>query len=514
MSLLSQLVSIVAKRRQREIKHVLNYPHELMEEKLSSILRRHRDTAFGKQYGFESISSADQYSEKVPLMDHVSLAPYLDMVYRRPNGGILTADPVIWYLQSSGTTGHPKRLPITESSVKDLAAGSSQSWMAFMSAKPENAKVVEGTMITFGAPALIDYIGDIPVGYGTGVLTQRQNRLFQRLIKPGEEIFNILDMEDKMKAYARLMATENVTGLGGITTLSLALVRRMQKMYGPWLLDELKGTAHEKRIRAALSDDGHLDVEQLWPNLKLFFAVGIDTDPYREWISKTFPHVTIWETYGGSEGFYAGQLLPEPGVQLAAHLNYFEFIPESESSKTDPEVIPLADVKKGNRYEIVITNIGGYYRYRVGDLVTFTSTDPYTIRNIGRKGKVVNLSGEKITDAHVSRAMSDACKRTGAEIVDYTMVGILTDGMPHYTLAAMFRNEAVDPVEFLAVFEEAMMVSNNEYRIVREMGALGPTIMKRMKLPYSESVIRKSHIQAKPITLTTNPEVLAECETS
>ncbi len=514
MSLLSKVVSMVAKRKQRQIERVLNFPEEMTEEKLDAILKRHKNTVFGRKYGFDRLTTAERYSNEVPLMNHGSLKPYLNMVYKEPAGGVLTADPVIWYLQSSGTTGHPKKLPITEASVKDLASGSSLSWMAFLGLEPENAKVVDGAMITFGAPALIDYIGEIPVGYGTGVLTQRQNRLFQRLIKPGAEVFNILDMEDKMKAYAKLMATENVTGLGGITTLTLALVRRMQSMYGPWLLDELKGSKHEKRIRNALDDDGHLDVEQLWPNLRLFFTAGINTDPYREWITKTFPNITIWESYGGSEGFYAGQLLPEPGVQLATHLNYFEFIPESQILEVDPDVIPLSDVKKGHRYEIVVTNNGGYYRFRVGDMMTFTNTDPYTVRHIGRKGKVVNLSGEKITDAHVTNAMNETCRKTGAEVVDYTLVGMIAEGVPHYTLAAMFRSDNVDAVEFIRVFEEEIMTSNNEFRIVREMGALGPTTMRKMIAPYSEAVIRKSLIQAKPITLTTNQEVLAECETS
>ncbi|MHA2210481.1 MAG: GH3 family domain-containing protein [Candidatus Thorarchaeota archaeon] len=510
MSILSRLVSLVVKRRAKQIELVLENELELMEEKLASILKRHEGTYFGRRHGFGTISSSAAYSDKVPLMDYTSLEPYLEMVYQDPNAGVLTADPVIWYLRSSGTTGHPKKLPITEASCKDLAAGSSLSWMGYMNADPENVKVVDGTLITFGAPAVIDHIGDIPVGYGTGVLTQRQNKLFQRLIKPGPEVYNIMNIEDKMKEYARLMVTADVTGLGGITTLSLAQVRRMQQDYGPWLLDEMRGTKHERRIRDALDDNGQLDVAALWPDLRLFFAVGIDTDPYREWISKTFPGITVWETYGGSEGFYAGQLLPEPGVQLATYLNYFEFIPESQVNEVEPEVIPLVEVKKGNRYEIVVTNIGGYYRYRIGDMVTVTNTDPYTVRHIGRKGSVVNLAGEKLSDSHVANAMKKACEQTGVEVIDYSLVGRVKDGIPQYVLATMFRNENTDAVDFITRFEDAIMDSNYEFRHSREMGALGPTVIRLMKTSYFDSLVQQSpHGQVKPVHLSTNEELLA-----
>jgi hypothetical protein len=512
MGILKHLVAKYAKRKLKEIEYVLNHQIELSEQKLNEILKRHETTVIGRKYDFGSIRNEEEYRSRVPLMDSQSIQPYLEMIYENPNGAVLTSDPVIWYLQSSGTTGKPKRLPITKRGVKDLAKGSSLSWMAFMNAQPENPQVIEGTMVTFGAPAIFDEINGIPVGYGTGVLTQMQNKLFQKLITPGVDVFNIIDIEEKMRAYALHCASNNVTGLGGITTLCLALVRRMQEQYGPWLFEVLRGTKHGSRINAAMDSEGHLDVSQLWPELRLFFTAGINTDPYRSWITKTFPKVTIWESWGGSEGFYGGQLLPSPGVQLATFVNYFEFIPEHEVHKPQANTISLSDIKKGNRYEVIITNIGGYYRYRIGDMVTFTDTDPYTVRFIGRKGKVVNLSGEKLSDAHVDNALADACRRTGIELVDCTVVGHIEEGLPHYTIAALFRDTYVDVIEFIGAFEDSLMKSNNEFKIVREVGALGATTLMRMNKSLFEDAVKASPMQAKPISLTTDISVLTDCE--
>jgi hypothetical protein len=507
-----KLVSIMAKRKASEIERVLNNPVEVSEEKLMSILSRHQDTVYGRKHGFDLIRNPRQFSERVPLCDYETLAPYLEKVHQNPEGAVLTKDPVIWYLQSSGSSGSQKRLPVTAAGSKDLSAGTMLTWFAWMNQDPKHTKLFDGHIVTMGAPAVVDHIGEIPVGYATGAMIRRLNPLFKRLMKPGEDVFNILDIEAKMRAYAKVLVEANVTGLQGITTLTLSLVRRMQNEYGLWLLDEYKGTRHESRLRDALDSDGTLDIQALWPNLTLFTLMGIDCSPYREWISRTLPEASMLEMYGASEGYLGGQLIPEDGVQPLVHVNWFEFIPEDEIEKEEPTVLPLADVKKGNRYEVLITNNFGFYRYRLGDMVTFTTTDPYTMTQIGLKGQVVNLAGEKVSDKHITTAMTEACRKTGAELTDYSVVGVVSDGLPYYTIAAMFQNEGIDAVEFVHAFEDALGESNYEFTHSREVGALAATILMRMTRSVFEEKVKSTHVQAKPDPLTTNIEVLAACE--
>ncbi len=512
MSIMRKLVSVMAKRKASEIERVLNHPIEVSEEKLMSILSRHQDTVYGRRHRFDLIRNPEQFSERVPLCDYENLAPYLEKVHQNPDGAILTKDPVIWYLQSSGSSGKQKRLPVTAAGSKDLSAGTMLTWFAWMNSDPRNTKLFDGAIVTMGAPAVVDHIGEVPVGYATGAMIRRLNPIFKRLMKPGEDVFNIMDIEAKMRAYAKLLVTANVTGLQGITTLTLSLVRRMQNEYGPWLLDEFRGTKYEARVRDALDDTGRLDVESLWPNLTMFTLMGIDCNPYKEWISKTLPQASMLEMYGASEGYLGGQIIEGAGVQPLAHVNYFEFIPENEIESEDPTVIPLSEVKSGSRYEILITNNFGYYRYRIGDMVTFSSTDPYTMVQIGRKGRIVNLAGEKLSDKHITTAISEACRRTSAELTDYSVVGVVEDGLPYYAIAAMFQNEDVNPVEFVHAFEDAMGAINYEFTHSRETGGLAPTILARMTKSIFEDKVKATHVQAKPDPLTTNVDVLAACE--
>ena len=512
MSLLKHIVSLYAKKKARHVDYILSHPIEVMEKTLMKILAHQEQTQIGRELGFDLIRNTEEFSERIPLSNYYTMKPYLEATYENPNGSILTKEPVFWYLTTSGSSGVPKHLPVTEALAKTYTKGSMQILLPFMNAHPDNPKVFDGKFVVFAAAAQTGEINGVPLGYATGAFSRRAIGILKRLMKPGEDVFNLSDMEEKMRAYARVMATENVTAIQGITTLSLALVRRMQNEYAPWLLDEFKGTIHEKRMRDALNDDGSIDVSELWPNLRLFFCGGIDTDPYREWIRKTLPNTTIWEAYGGTEGVYGGQTMVEPGVQLFPNTNYLEFIPENESEKPNPTVIPLSDVKKGFRYEMVITNIGGYYRYRLGDMMTFTSTNPYTVRMIGRTGKVSSLCGEKLSDVHISKAITTACLKTGAELMDYTAIAHIENGVPHYTIAGMFRDESFDKMEFIDSFEDALKASNGEFKVVSETKALGRTQLVRMKRSFFESYVESSHIQAKPVTLTRDTSILAECE--
>ncbi len=508
MGLLSRLVPLIAKKQAKLIEEILNNPISLTESKLMSILERHSHTMFGKDNNFAKIRTLEQFSETVPLHDYTTMKPYWDQIYANPREPIITADPVIWYVQSSGTSGKPKALPISMAGISDFKGATSLLLPSFINMEKGNERVLDGTMLNFAAPARFGEINGVPLGYMTGISNSLiVSRISKKMVKPGDDIINMTDISEKLWAYAKYAVKENVTGLSGITTLSIAFIRRMQCEYGPSLLEEFKGTKYEARIRGALGDDGIIDLDSLWPNMKFFSASGIDSDPYRPWLKKTLPRAHIRETYAGSEGAYGISLLPhnDNGIQLLPHINYFEFIPEAEIDKESPSVIPLSEVKKGHRYEIVVTNLLGYTRYRIGDLLTFIDTNPYSVHRIGRKGRTVNLSGEKLTDAHVTEGISLATRKTGAQLLDYTVVGSIKEGQAHYDIALFLQND-IDMNEFGRVFDEAIGAINAEFQYVREFGSLGPTIVTKMKVPHTESIIEHSHIQAKAQPLTSAAE--------
>lgn len=504
MAIMSKLVPILAKRKAKVIENILNNPISLTETKLKSILERHSNTAFGKDHGYESIKTPEQFSEQVPLFDYYSMSPYFERVKQNPTGNVITADPVIWYVQSSGSTGKPKALPISKAGMDDYTAGSSLLMWTYVNAAKEHAKLFDGTLLTFAAPAVLGDINGVPLGYMTGISREMiANKLLKALVKPGEDVFNMTDINEKLWAYACYATMHNITGLAGITTLSLSFVRKMQSEYGVRLLEHFKGTKHEKKVKDALNDDGTLNLNSLWPNLVFIGATGIDSDPYKSWIKDTLPKAFLMDNYAGSEGLYGTTLQPnvDNGIQLLPNINYFEFIPEKDINKEEPDVIPLSEVKKGHRYEMVLTNLLGYTRYRVGDMLTICDTDPYSVYRIGRKGRVLNLAGEKISDAHVNDGVAAACRETDARLSDYTVIGKIEGSRAHYTISVMLENKiCLD--DFARAFDDAVSAANGEFKHSLEFGALDPTIAIRMETSHTESIIRANHIQAKSVPLS------------
>ena len=513
---MSKLVPILAKRKAKMIDNILADPIGLTERKLESILEIHANTAFGKDHKYKSIKTPEQFSEQVPLFDYSKMNPYFERVQQTPNLPIITADPVIWYVQSSGSTGKPKALPISKAGMDDYTAGSSLLMWAYVNAAKEHAKLFDGTLLTFAAPAVLGDINGVPLGYMTGISREMiANRLLKALVKPGEDVFNMTDINEKLWAYACYAVQNNVTGLAGITTLSLSFVRKMQNEYGVRLLEHFKGTKHEKKIREALNDDGTLNLDSLWPNLVFIGATGIDSDPYKSWIKETLPKAFLMDNYAGSEGLYGTTLTPniDNGIQLLPNNNYFEFIPEKEIDKEHPKAIPLSEVKKGHRYEIVVTNMLGYTRYRIGDMLTFCETDPYSVHRIGRKGRVVNLAGEKLSDAHVNDGISAACRETDARLADYTVLGTINGSRAHYTISLMVQNE-ISLEEFARAFDDSVSAANGEFKHSLEFGALDPSIAIRMETSHTESIIMANHIQAKSVPLSMADESMMAVSSS
>ncbi len=104
-------------------------------------------------------------------------------------------------------------------------------------------------------------------------------------------------------------------------------------------------------------------------------------------------------------------------------LNYgifYEFIPEKEFLSENPKVIPLSEVEIGKNYSMVISTNSGLWRYKIGDTIKFTSTSPYRFTISGRTKHCINVFGEDLFAEHAEKAISQACRETGAILRDFT----------------------------------------------------------------------------------------------
>jgi hypothetical protein len=112
-----------------------------------------------------------------------------------------------------------------------------------------------------------------------------------------------------------------------------------------------------------------------------------------------FPGVTI-QPKGilATECFISLPLCGEDGSRLSLYSHFFEFMNTEDGS------IVTADKLREGEYEIIVTTGGGFWRYRIGDIIRVLKVfddRPPLIRFLRRNGITSDMFGEKLTDDFV-----------------------------------------------------------------------------------------------------------------
>jgi len=147
---------------------------------------------------------------------------------------------------------------------------------------------------------------------------------------------------------------------------------------------------------------------------------------------------------------------------------FYEFLPVSQLD--DPAcAIPLAQVKKGVNYALIISNSNGLWRYMIGDTVEFTSIKPYKIRITGRTKLYINAFGEEIIIDNAEKAIQAASQATGASVQDYTAGPVYMSGRgkgAHEWLIE-FSNAPDDLAAFTEILDKSLQELNSDYQAKR-----------------------------------------------
>jgi hypothetical protein len=218
---------------------------------------------------------------------------------------------------------------------------------------------------------------------------------------PSMKVSLMPNWDSKIKAILNECLSENVTSLVGVPSWMLVL------------------------LNLGLSKMNKSDIFEIWPNVEVYFHGGVSFRPYKNQYDQIFSSNPIhyYEIYNASEGFFAIQ--DQNGSEdLLLMLDYgifYEFIPVGEDEEC---IVEIQDVKLFVEYELVITTNGGLWRYRIGDVIRFTSLSPFRIQITGRTKHFINAFGEEVVVENTDRAIEEASLQTGVKIVDYTVAPI------------------------------------------------------------------------------------------
>lgn len=189
--------------------------------------------------------------------------------------------------------------------------------------------------------------------------------------------------------------------------------------------------------------------------------------------------------YISSEGLLGVNMRPatqRPGYVLVPGDTYVEFLPVDSQGLPSEGQQPLqaTEVEVGGQYEVVVTNVSGLYRYRLGDVVEvvgFFNQIPL-IDFLFRAGQMLNVHAEKLTERSFTSALQAAVAAwEGLELRDFTaaesVLGPERLDPPRYLV--FIETEGGVPTERQRqMIDEKLCEQNYVYKSFRVKNAIGP----------------------------------------
>lgn len=405
---LTPLVKPVFKQR---VKNIAKYATEA-ESIQRSVLAKLVDSASGTEWGikhkYSSISNYEQFAKSVGVQDYETLKGYIDRM-RHGEKDVLWRGRCKWYAKSSGTTNDKSKfIPVTSQGLQRAHYKGGFDVVAQYVANNPKSRIFSGKGLILGGSHASNY--NLPgslVGDLSAILIENCSPFVNMMRVPGKDIALLSDFEEKMEKIARATCNVNVTNLSGVPSWMMAVLKHM------------------------LDITGKSSVEELWPNLEVFFHGGVAFTPYREQYLQLIKKsdMKYMETYNASEGFFGIQNDPtDPAMLLMIDYDiFYEFIPFEEFDSPNPTVLPLWEVEVGKNYAMLISTSCGLWRYMIGDTVRFTSKDPYKIVITGRTKHFINAFGEELMVDNAEKGLQAACAATGAQVLEYTAAPVFMD---------------------------------------------------------------------------------------
>ena len=227
-------------------------------------------------------------------------------------------------------------------------------------------------------------------------------------------------------------------------------------------------------IRSIMSEFGNgAFIPLIWPDLSMVACVG--TAAFAPYMSKIRQHLgpdiaVDYLGYVASESTVAAQINEgEEAYMLLPYSGFFEFIPVDEGATSEvvcssagakestSEVhcstsrVPcstgestsrvsrpllMEQLEVGREYELVVTNLSGFYRYRIGDVIRvvgFHNRCPMIVFSY-RKNQLASMYGEKITESVMQNSITRLAEESGTLILEYSIYPHKDSDPGHYVV--------------------------------------------------------------------------------
>ena len=364
---------------------------------LKKLLGKNAATVYGRRYGFAGISRYEDFAARVPLTKYEDYENYISDISDGAQN-VLTAEKVLLFEPTSGSSGGKKLIPYTASLKSEFQRGI-KPWLYDIYKNVGGVKqgksywsitpVTDGKTVTKSG---------IPVGF------EEDSAYFGRLSQSLVNRIFAVDGSVKFPGSMEAFWLETSRQLLSCKSLTLASV------WNPTFMTILCGHIRDnfeilkndlplkraEKIYRGLSGN-RFDI--VFPELKILscWADSSAAADAKE-LKKLFP--TVYMQPKGllaTEYFASFPLVGEEGGRLSVNSHFFEF------RRGDGKIFTAENLGRGE-YELIVTTGGGLYRYMTGDVIEVLEAcpgSPPRIRFLRRSGVTSDLRGEKLTDDFV-----------------------------------------------------------------------------------------------------------------
>lgn len=435
------------------------------EDVLRSLLKKGKNTAFGREYNFSEILKANdirkEFSEKIPYFDYDKLHNEWWHKYQDGETDVTWPGKPPYFALSSGTTGKSsKRIPVTEDMLESIRkAGIKQvSALSNFDLPPD---FFEKEIMMLGSSTDLQKEGDHKEGEISGISASNIPFWFRGYYKPGEEIARIDEWDERVKKIAENAKSWDIGALSGIPSWMELMLKEVIKY-------------HEVN-----------NIHEIWPNLQVYTSGGVAFEPYEKSFKALLGKpVQIIDTYLASEGFLAFQNRPDTNAMKLILDNgiYFEFVPfkpeyinQDGSIVNDAPAITLEDVEEEKEYVLLISTVSGAWRYLIGDTIKFTDKSKLEIRITGRTKFFLNVVGSQLSVNKMNDAVQELEKEYGIKIPEFVVAAKRgEDGeYYHFWYLGVADEKQIDPGNLGSSLDEALKEANKNYKVARSKALKG-----------------------------------------
>lgn len=497
-NLMLSLLMAIASRSKTNFVRKTKATAKVQERFLLGLIKAHCNTEFGQKYRLAEIKTIEQFRQQIPILPKSSYEPYLERIAQGEQN-ILTADQVVYLTLSSGSTGKKKMIPTTRRSQNAIRTATLTS-IGFLNEALRSKGLQFGKLLVTNSTQIVGHTSaGIPYGPASAGVLRMDKFIYEQFFANPYEAIQIIDSPAR-HYVCLLFALREPLMRGMIANFPMLILRTcnyLEKYAEDLIKDIEKGTIADwlkiepelrikleqqwssdpiraTQLREILKSEGRLTPKLVWSNLAVVAtARGGTSDFYFERFPAYFQDTSIFgAVFSSAEGMFSiYHDVNNDGSILALESGFFEFIPEDQWQVEQPKTLLATEVKPGERYRILTTSYGGFYRYDIGDVIEvlgFYEQAPIIVFRY-RQGGLISSTTEKTTEAHATQVMQLLQQEFQVLLEDFCITLSEHDFPARYLVNIELAPGEIlsNSQEFLFSFDGKLKEANTNYKVNR-----------------------------------------------